>query len=194
MHGGVSINKGLSQKRGIAGPALLEQSFLAEKGVIVGDATTPQEHHRVREPERGRPGTCSGTGTGYHPTALPTVAPYGPPVPDQVPGLVLDTRLLQARRILVCPYGNAYRRGGAHACCRPVRTRSLDRFKSPLPQASFPKGPQTLQGYLAHTNATPCKSNSVNEREAVGGLRVNVAFNKVLETRLKRDLPPSTQR
>ena len=33
----------------------------------------------------GRPGTCSGTGTAYHPTALPTVAPYGLPVPGFVP-------------------------------------------------------------------------------------------------------------
>ena len=83
----------------MAGPALLKQSCLVEKWVIVVDATAPQEHHRVREPMPGRPGTCSGTGTGYHPTALPTVASYGPTLPEQVPGLVLDTRLLQARSV-----------------------------------------------------------------------------------------------
>ena len=31
------------------------------------------------------PGTCSGTGTAYRPTALPTVAPYALPVPGFVP-------------------------------------------------------------------------------------------------------------
>ena len=41
-------------------------------------------------PPRGRPcrtcgtsGTCSSTGTAYHPTALPTVAPYELPVPER---------------------------------------------------------------------------------------------------------------
>ena len=52
---------------------------------------------RVLEPHRHlQPGTCSGTGTAYRPTALPTVVPYGLPVPEQVPGLVdptLTTRL-----------------------------------------------------------------------------------------------------
>ena len=33
----------------------------------------------------GRPGTCSGTGTAYLPTALPTVAPYGVPAIEQLP-------------------------------------------------------------------------------------------------------------
>ena len=33
----------------------------------------------------GRPGTCSGTDTAYHPTAPPTVAPYKLPVPGLVP-------------------------------------------------------------------------------------------------------------
>ena len=36
-----------------------------------------------------RPGTNPGTGTGYPPTALATVGPYGLPVPGVVPGRVL---------------------------------------------------------------------------------------------------------
>ena len=31
------------------------------------------------------PGTCAGTATAYHPTALPTVAPYTLSVPEQLP-------------------------------------------------------------------------------------------------------------
>ena len=33
--------------------------------------------------------------------------------------------------------------------------------------------------YLAHTNATPCNSTSVNKREADGGSRLNVGFYEV---------------
>ena len=32
-------------------------------------------------PSYPKPGTNPGTGTAYHPTALPTVGPYAPPVP-----------------------------------------------------------------------------------------------------------------
>jgi len=38
--------------------------------------------------ERVGPGTIPGTGTAYHPTALPTVGPYALPVPGFVPGLL----------------------------------------------------------------------------------------------------------
>jgi len=138
MHGGVGIDKGRSLGREIAGPALLKQSFLAEKGVMFGDATTPQEHHRVRESERGRPGTWSGTGTGYHPTALSTVAPYALPVPEQVPGLVLDTHLLQARRNPLCPYGIAYRRGGNTPAADPFGREASCNADISVPRGSCP--------------------------------------------------------
>ena len=51
-----------------------------------GNGSTEEEAH-PRPEVSDLPGTCSGTGTGYRPTALPTVVPYGPPVPEQVPGL-----------------------------------------------------------------------------------------------------------
>ena len=48
---------------------------------------TPSRINFVHAPQfRGRSGTNSGTGTAYHPTALPTVGPCALSVPGFVPG------------------------------------------------------------------------------------------------------------
>jgi hypothetical protein len=60
--------------------AFEESRFLMSEGPLSGLGAYGRAALRS-----GRPGTCSGTGTAYHPTALPTVAPYGLPVPGLVP-------------------------------------------------------------------------------------------------------------
>ena len=58
-------------------------------GGRVKDGGLAGRHCRRYPPprEHERPGTNPGTGTAYHPMALPTVGPYALAVPGVVPGL-----------------------------------------------------------------------------------------------------------
>ena len=67
------------------------------KGLVTMDASLKR---RSMSPcANGRPGTCSGMGTDYLPTTLPTVASYALPVPEPYHGRLVEEQVNVSMRL-----------------------------------------------------------------------------------------------